>query len=54
MLDVQQRIEAPITSLALSATGGANVSPDLMQRIRRVFNFDNATVRSLSLITIIN
>ncbi|XP_034945847.1 medium-chain acyl-CoA ligase ACSF2, mitochondrial [Chelonus insularis] len=44
MLDVQDRIKAPIDSLKLTTSGGANVSPNLLKEIRRIFHVEAATI----------
>lgn len=45
MLDVQERVKAPITTLKSGIAGGAYVSPDLKKKMRNLLGIDHPTVR---------
>lgn len=45
MLDMQEKLQARISSLHLTTTGGAIVSPELMKKIRNTFKVDKPTVK---------
>lgn len=49
MLDMQDRLKAPIPSLHLTATGGAITSPELIKKIRNTFKVEKPSVRFLKL-----
>ncbi|XP_008554217.1 medium-chain acyl-CoA ligase ACSF2, mitochondrial isoform X1 [Microplitis demolitor] len=44
MLDMQEKLQARISSLHLTTTGGAIVSPELMKKIRNTFKVDKPTI----------
>ncbi|CAD6208854.1 GSCOCG00010683001-RA-CDS [Cotesia congregata] len=44
MLDMQDRLKAPISSLHLTATGGAIISPELIKKIRNTFKVEKPSI----------
>ncbi|KAK0083234.1 hypothetical protein PV325_009117 [Microctonus aethiopoides] len=44
MIDIQERLQAPIDSIRLGSTGGAYVTPMLMKKIRKVMNVERISI----------
>lgn len=48
MIDIQERLQAPIDSIRLGSTGGAYVTPMLMKKIRKVMNVETISVSQIN------